>query len=94
MSLSAMVTSVTKAALLMQSAGLVGMGVSGVGVMLACAEGVSVVADASVAVAAWVAVRVGAAVSTAVCPPQAEISNTRKRKTTGKFFLIQTSFLC
>jgi len=52
MSLSAMVTSWTKAALLVQSGGLVGMGVSGVEVALACTEGVSVAVGASVAVAA------------------------------------------
>ena len=55
MSLSATVTSATKAALLVQSAGLVGMGVSGVAVaVLASADGVgcaSVAVGASVAVA-------------------------------------------
>ena len=61
MLLSSTVTSETKAALLVQSAGLVGMGVSGVGVALACSSGVSVATIAmvaSVAGAAWVSVSV------------------------------------
>jgi hypothetical protein len=88
-----MVTSATKAALLVQSGGLVGMGVSGVGVALACAEGISVAVGISIKTAVWVAVGVGAAVSTGACAPQAEVINTRKRKTSAKFFLIRVSFL-
>jgi hypothetical protein len=93
MSLSEMVTSATKAALLVQSAVLVGIGVSGVRVALACSGGDSVRVGDSVAGGACVAVGVGAAVSTGVCALQAEIINTRKRKTTSKFFFITTSFL-
>jgi tetratricopeptide (TPR) repeat protein len=98
-SLSATVTSVTKAALLTQSAGLVGMRGCVVGVSLACAVGVSVPSGALVAVgvsvvaAAWVFVWVDAAVSTGACAPQADIISTRKIRVTGKFFLIKTSFL-
>ena len=92
-SLSAMVTSATKAALLVQSGGLVGMGVSGVGVALACVEGTSVAVGISTKTAVWVAVGVGAAVSTGACVPQAEVINTRKRKTSAKFVLIRVSFL-
>jgi hypothetical protein len=88
-----MVTSATNAALLVQSGELVGMGVSGVEVALASTGGISVAAGVSVAVATRVSVKVGVTVSAGVCAPQAEVINTRKRKTTGKFFLIQTSFL-
>jgi hypothetical protein len=93
-SLSAMVTSATNAALFVQSGKLVGMGVSGVAAALASVGGISAVAvGASVATAGWVAVGGGAAVSTGVCVPQAEVIDTRKRKTTVKFFIIQTSFV-
>jgi hypothetical protein len=90
-----MVTSATKAALLVQSGELVGMGVSGVGVTLACADGVSVAVGTSVAVAARVSVSItaGAAVSTGDCAPHAEVINTTKRKTTSMFFLIKASIL-
>jgi hypothetical protein len=88
--LSAKVTSATKAALLMQPGGLVGIGVSGVEVALACADGVSVAMDASVTITAWVAVRVGAAVSTGVCALQAEITNAKNIKITSKIFFIKT----
>jgi hypothetical protein len=94
-SLSAMVTSATKAALLVQSGELVGMGVSGVAVALACADGVSVAVvmtvGASVAIAARVSVTVGTAVSAGDRAPQAEVINTTKRQTTNNFFLIKTS---
>jgi hypothetical protein len=85
--LSGMVTSATKAALLVQSGELVGMGVSGMGVELACTDGVFV------AVGIWVSVKVGVMVSTEVRVPQAEVINTRKRKITSNFFLMGTSFL-
>jgi hypothetical protein len=95
-SLSAIVTSATKAALLVQSGELVGRGVSGVGVALASTDGVSVAVGLSVAVATRVSVTVGAtgvAVSVGDCLPQAEVINTRKRKTTSNFSLIKASLL-
>jgi len=77
--------------------GLVGMGVSGVEVALACTEGVSVAVGASVAVAVAVATsvsaKVGVTVSTGACAPQAEVVSTRKRKMTSNFLLMETSFL-
>jgi len=68
-----------EAALLVQSGELVGMGVSGVGVAIACTVGVFV------AVATRVSVKVGVTVSTEVRAPQAEVINTRKRKITSNF---------
>jgi hypothetical protein len=88
-----MVKSATNAALLVQSAVLVGMGVSGVGVGLSYTGGDTVEVGDAVTAVGWVAVPVGTAVSIGVCFPQAEVINTRKRKTTSKFFLMQASFL-
>jgi hypothetical protein len=90
-----MVTSATKAARLVQSGELVGMGVSGVVVALTWTDGVSVAVGASIAVAARVSVSItaGTAVSTGDCAPHAEVINTTKRKTTSDFFLIKTSIL-
>jgi hypothetical protein len=87
---------VTKAALFVQSAGLVGMGVSGVVVALASTDGVdgvSAAVGASVTVATRVSGVIGTAVSMGACVPQAGIVHTRKIKTTSNFFLIKTSFL-
>jgi hypothetical protein len=90
MSLSATVTSATKAALLVQSGALVGMGVSGVDVALSGAGRISVAVGLAVAVAC-VSVWVGVTTSAVGFAPQAEVSITRKRKTISKFFLIKTS---
>jgi hypothetical protein len=89
-----MVTSATKDALLVHPGELVGMGVSGVDVGLACVDGVSVAVGASVAVdvGARVCVMVGVTVSTGARAPQAEVINAIKMKITSDFFLMETSF--
>jgi len=91
-----MVTSVTKDALLVQSDELVGKGVTGVKVALACTDGVSVAlgvsVSVSVAVTTIVTVMVSVLVSAEACSPQAEVSKIIKGKITRNIFLMETSF--
>jgi hypothetical protein len=91
MLLSEIVTSVTKTALLVQSGGLVGMGVSGVGVWLGCSNGGSMAVGASVVAAAWVCVggAVAVAVSAGVGVLHAEINNIKKRQITSNILFIK-----
>jgi hypothetical protein len=91
--LSGMVTSATKAALLVQFGSLVGTGVSGVGGTLTCADGVFVAAGIWVAAVTSVFAGVdGVKVSTGDCAPQAESVIARQTKLTSNIFLIKTSF--
>jgi len=89
--LSGKFTSATKDARFVQSAELVGIGVSGVTVAGFCARDVTVaVGGASVAGAtgADVSVDIGMTVPVALCPSQAEITNISKVEINRNFFFM------